>query len=211
MLLTFYRKIMIYNRIYLLLFGADTLILNRPNLLIKSGSSYWKDSSFSLNQKIVWSEITDNIMLASIFNSQSNAIFAVFLKTLLTDDERLKFHPKVLKMLTSVFSQEELKTMVHAEKTLKTSICETLEHYNYEKTIIFLKWVYFNQIEDEKTKQRVFKRFKITKDMIQEFSQLNTIPEDYLNDNISRIIPEVIPSTYNILSKLKQEDLPDNE
>lgn len=211
MLLTFYRKIMIYNRIYLLLFGADTLILNRPNLLIKSGSSYWKDSSFSLNQKILWSEITDNIILASIFSSQVNAIFACFLKTMLTDDERLKFHPKVLKMLTSIFSQEEIKTMVHAEKTLKTSICEVLEHYNYDKTIIFLKWIYFNQIEDEKTKQRVFKRFKITKDMIQEFTELTPIPEDYLNDNISRIIPEIIPSTYGILSKLKQEDFPDNE
>ncbi len=211
MLLTFYRKIVIYNRIYLLLFGADTLILNRPNLLIKSGSSYWKDSSFSLNQKIVWGEITDNIMLASIFNSQVSTIFALFLKTILTDDERLKFHPKVLKMLTSIFSQEELKTMVHAEKTLKTSICEILEHYNYEKTITFLKWLYFNQIEDEKTKQRVFKRFKITKDLIEDFTELTAIPEDYLNDNMSRIIPEIIPSTYDILSKLKQEDFPDNE
>ncbi len=206
MLLTFYRKIMMYNRIYLLLFGADLTILNKSSKLIKSGSSYWKDPSFSLNSEISWDDINTQILVASIFKSQLNIIFSKFIKQLLTDDERLKFHPKVLKMLTSFFSQEEVKAMVQAEKSIKTEICAILEHFTYDKTVLFLQYLYFGQIEDEKIKQRVFKRMKITKELLQEFHEPEGISLEYLNQHLENIAQEVIPVSIKLLLSLKQKD-----
>lgn len=211
MLLTFYRKIMIYNRIYLLLFGADLSILNKSSKLIKSGSSYWKDSSFSLNNEVDWNGVNLQILIASIFKSQLNVIFSKFIKQLLTDDERLKFHPKVLKMLTSFFSQEEVKAMVQAEKSIKTEICSILEHFTYDKTISFLQYLYFSQIEDEKIKQRIFKRIKITKETLQEFAELEGVSIDYLNQHIENIAQEVIPVSIKTLLSLKERDHQDDE
>lgn len=211
MLLTFYRKIMIYNRIYLLLFGADLSILNKPSKLIKSGSSYWKDSSFSLNNEVDWHGVNLQILIASIFKSQLNVIFSKFIKQLLTDDERLKFHPKVLKMLTVFFSQEEVKAMVQAEKSIKTEICPILEHFTYDKTISFLQYLYFSQIEDEKIKQRIFKRIKITKETLQEFAELEGVSIDYLNQHIENIAQEVIPVSIKTLLSLKERDYQDDE
>jgi hypothetical protein len=206
MMLNFYRKIIMYNRLYLLLFGADLSILNKPSKLIKSGSSYWKDSSFSLNDSINWEEIDIQILVSSIFNNQLNNIFSKLMKQILTDDARLKFHPKVLKMLTLFFSQEEVKTMVQSEKSIKTEICSILEHFSYEKTLTFLHYLYFKQVENEKTRQRIFKRIKISKETIQEFESLEGINNEYLNQKVEKIVQDTIPVSMKLLSNFKHKE-----
>lgn len=205
MLIQFYRRIVMYNRIYVLFFGSDLSLLNKPIGSLKPQNSYWRDPSFSLNKHIEWSEITHKILLSSAPKSQIDRIFSSFLKKLLTDDDRLKFHPQTLKKLTAVFSAEELKTIIHADKSISTKICEVLEHYPYDKTIIFLQWLYFKQIEDDKAKQRIFKRFKMDNKLLLEFSSLDSINNEYLNNNIELISKETMSNSHRVLLELKQE------
>lgn len=204
MLLKFYRKITIYNRIYVLLYGLNLTALNGSKSIVKSIEASWQDKSFSLNSSVNWSEINDQILVASLFKSQIRTIFYQLVKQMLTDDAKLKFNPKTLKLLTAYFTQDELTTMIKSEPKAKISVCIIFDFFNFEQSLLFLQYIYFQQIDDEKIAKRIFKRIKINSQLIKKFTEIDFPYNDYINQHMDKIISTIIPESSKLLSELKQ-------